>query len=112
MLYLSKIEKKNYNQFKKNKGDFSIKFRMNAWINHLNNEFIFKDVFSEYIDEDGYKKMELNNHVAYKLEVDDQAWSGFQKNCESVGISANLALNKLVEKFNNEGSLFEVKVLV
>ncbi len=111
MNYLSKINSKEFKKFRDSKGDFSIKFRINSWINLLSSKKEFDRFFNIEEDASGFRKVSLEDVSVFRVEeLDRDKWGLFLANCKKSKMSGNYAINLLIEEYNKRGDLFLIKI--
>jgi hypothetical protein len=111
MKYLAKLDIEKMQNLKV-EGGFSIRLRLSFWVKHLSNENNFNNFFNIKDTTGLLKKMKTKDLNSYTISVDDDEWKNFKKLCRDNKMSANYALNQLVDEYTKRGNLFEVKIWV
>jgi len=109
MKYIARLNKEHYFNFKKKKGDFTIGYRINSWIEELGNPELFLKVVMN-----GCKELNPSDVVFSKMgtgvstqnfnvTIDRSIWTKFKNNCRKYNVSGNLVLNLLIIRYLESG---------
>lgn len=115
MSYLLKVDSKEYSKYKnkkkKEKSQYSLKFRVNCWVVLLSEKKKFDELMNNINRDDLIR--DKTDVTAYKIIFEEKTnWMLFLNNCKHHEIYASDLLNYLLKKYNKEGALFEHTIKV
>ena len=119
MTNVLKIDRKDWNEFKKKKDGIPIINRLNAWVEHFGKsgftsiEFLGKEGDMFKIGSSAkMMKVSLDGDIAhYNLIVPDEEWLNFKNICRDNGMSANYALGCMIREYNQFGGFVTKEIL-
>ena len=112
--YQARLEVEKVKQISRAESIYSVTFRVNQWLKVLSNEDAFDKFFN--IDKKDkpkmFKKMDTSKLERYTLYLDGEYFPKFTAIARKNKMSANYALNVILDRYCETGNLFEIKIWV
>jgi hypothetical protein len=110
-MYMAKIDKKDFAEWKSKKGKFNGRLMFQLWIEFLCIPKNFLNFFGNVDKAETERTKE--DITKYKIvELDQENWDKFMVLCKDNDMYANDAINILVKRFNAQGYCIETKLKV
>lgn len=111
MNYMAKIDRKDFEKWKENNGEFNGRLMFQIWVNELADKKKFDRFLKSVTEKQKERTKQEIKH--YKLmDLDAKNWQSFLKNCRENSMYGNDMVNILIKKFNQDGYCLEAKMRV
>ncbi|MEN8123448.1 MAG: hypothetical protein ABFS35_24135 [Bacteroidota bacterium] len=110
MIYIVKVERGIWTEFKKLKGDLPINTRIKFWVEYFAEKNLTWFDFLQLSEVDKFEKMEFNSSLnQFHLNIDRDLWLKFKNNCRKNDVSANYVINRMINQFLKVGWVIELR---